>query len=452
MNLESINRVHFIGIGGIGMSALAKFFLYKGVVVSGYDRSKTEITLALSNLGSHIIYSDDISLIKDTESVDLVVFTPAIPSNNLQLNYFLKTNIPVHKRAYVLGEVTKSYQTIAVAGTHGKTTTSSIVAHLLQQSNCGGVSFIGGICTNYNSNILLQKEGQNAVVEADEYDRSFLQLHPSAIILTSMDPDHLDIYGDEESVTEGFKLFVNLLKNEDCLYVHEDLKNQFPNALSYGYKTSSTLFINDVKLKGSSYIFNVNYKGKTYENFEFQLPGRHNLLNAAGAILSCLEWGLSLEKLKSALSNFKGVKRRFEIHHNDGQRVYVDDYAHHPNEIKVLYEGLREFYPGYKLIAVFQPHLYSRTRDFLMEFQSVLSEFDALFVMPIYPAREIPIEGVNAETLLNGIEMEQKSLLVKEKDLHMALKDEENFVVSTIGAGDIDRLIDPLKSFLSEIS
>ena len=451
MNLESINRVHFIGIGGIGMSALAKFFLYKGVVVSGYDRSKTEITLALNNLGSHIIYNDEISLIKDIESVDLVVFTPAIPSNNVQLNHFLKTNVPVHKRAYVLGEITKSYKTIAVAGTHGKTTTSSIVAHLLQQNNCGGVSFLGGICTNYNSNILIQ-EGQNAVVEADEYDRSFLQLHPSAIILTSMDPDHLDIYGDEESLIEGFKLFVDSLKNEDCLYVQEDLKNQFPNALTYGFQTSSTLFVYDVRLKRGSYIFNVNYKGETYENFEFQLPGRHNLLNAAGAILSCLEWGLTFEKLKSTLSNFKGVKRRFEIHYNDGQRVYVDDYAHHPNEIKVLYKGLREFYPGYKLIAVFQPHLYSRTRDFLMEFQTALSEFDALFVMPIYPAREIPIEGINAETLLNGIEMDQKSLLIREEDLHVALKLEDKFVVSTIGAGDIDRLIVPLKSFLSEIS
>ena len=451
MNLESINRVHFIGIGGIGMSALAKFFLYKGVEVSGYDRSKTEITLLLSNLGSHIIYHDDISSIKDIESVDLVVFTPAISSNNVQLNHFKKTNIPIHKRAYILGEITKSYQTIAVAGTHGKTTTSSIVAHLLHQNNCGGVSFIGGICTNYNSNILLQ-EGQNAVVEADEYDRSFLQLHPSAIILTSMDPDHLDIYGDKVSVIEGFKLFVDLLKNEDSLYVQEDLKKQFPTALTYGYQTSSTLFVYDVRLKEGNYIFNVNYKGIVYENFEFRLPGRHNLLNAAGAILSCLEWGVSFEKLKSALANFNGVKRRFEIHHNDGQRVYVDDYAHHPNEIKVLYEGLREFYPDYKLIGVFQPHLYSRTRDFLMEFQSVLSEFDSLFVMPIYPAREMPIEGVNAEVLLEGIEMDQKSLLVREEDLHMALKQEKKFVVSTIGAGDIDRLIKPLKSFLSEIS
>ena len=451
MNLEGINRVHFIGIGGIGMSALAKFFLYKGVVVSGYDRSKTEITLALSDLGSQIIYDDEISLIQNVESVDLVVYTPAISSDNIQLNHFIKTDIPIHKRAYVLGEITKSYQTLAVAGTHGKTTTSSIVAHLLQQNNCGGVSFLGGICTNYNSNILLQ-EGKNAVVEADEYDRSFLHLHPSAIILTSMDPDHLDIYGDEASVIEGFKLFVDLLKNKDGLYVQEDLKNQFPNALTYGYQTTSTLFVSDVRLKDGCYLFNVNYRGVVYENFEFHLPGRHNLLNAAGAILSCLEWGVSFEKLKSALANFKGVKRRFDIHHNDGQRVYVDDYAHHPNEIKVLYEGLREFYPEHKLIGVFQPHLYSRTRDFLLQFQTVLSEFDTLFVMPIYPARELPIEGINAEALLEGIEMDKKSLLVSEDDLYMALKQEEKFVVSTIGAGDIDRLIHPLKSFLSEVS
>ena len=267
-----------------------------------------------------------------------------------------------------------------------------------------------------------------------------------------MDPDHLDIYGDEASVIEGFKLFVDLLKNKDGLYVQEDLKNQFPNALTYGYQTTSTLFVYDVRLKDGCYLFNVNYKGVVYENFEFHLPGRHNLLNAAGAILSCLEWGVSFEKLKSALASFKGVKRRFDIHHNDGQRVYVDDYAHHPNEIKVLYEGLREFYPEHKLIGVFQPHLYSRTRDFLLEFQTVLSEFDTLFVMPIYPARELPIEGINAEALLEGIEMDKKSLLVSEDDLYMALKQEEKFVVSTIGAGDIDRLIHPLKSFLSEVS
>ena len=390
-------------------------------------------------------------MIQNVESVDLVVYTPAISSDNIQLNHFTKTDIPIHKRAYVLGEITKSYQTLAVAGTHGKTTTSSIVAHLLQQNNCGGVSFLGGICTNYNSNILLQ-EGKNAVVEADEYDRSFLHLHPSAIILTSMDPDHLDIYGDEASVIEGFKLFVDLLKNKDGLYVQEDLKNQFPNALTYGYQTTSTLFVYDVRLKDGCYLFNMNYKGVAYENFKFHLPGRHNLLNAAGAILSCLEWGVSFEKLKSALANFKGVKRRFDIHYNDGQRVYVDDYAHHPNEIKVLYEGLREFYPEHKLIGVFQPHLYSRTRDFLLEFQTVLSEFDTLFVMPIYPARELPIEGINAEALLEGIELDKKSLLVSEDDLYMALKQEEKFVVSTIGAGDIDRLIHPLKSFLSEVS
>lgn len=430
------------------MSALAKFFLYKGVNVSGYDRTKSEITIDLSRQGAQVMYVDDISSIKDIHSIDLVVYTPAISDDNLQLNYFLKSNTLIKKRAFVLGQITKSYYTIAVAGTHGKTTSSSIVAHLLHQNHQGGVSFLGGISTNYNSNILLQ-EGDYSVVEADEYDRSFLELHPRNIILTSMDADHLDIYGDKESIQQGFKLFVSLLKDENKLFVQEDLKNHFPKALTYGFKATSTLFINKILINNGHYIFDVNYKNISYTNYKFHLPGRHNLLNAAGAILSCFELGISSEKVKKALANFKGVKRRFEVHYDDGDKVYVDDYAHHPKEIKVFCEGLNEFYPSHKLIGIFQPHLYSRTRDFLNEFQSELCAFDAIFIMPIYPAREQPIEGVTSEVLLEGIDVSQKSLLVNINDLFLTLEQEKKFVVSTIGAGDIDQLVNPIKSFLS---
>ena len=449
MNIDSINRVHFIGIGGIGMSALAKFFLFRNIEVSGYDKVCSSITKSLSKEGANIFYKDDLSLIKSTDEIDLVVYTPAIPSENRQLDYFSSSKTPLHKRAYVLGQITKSYHTIAVAGTHGKTTTSSIIAHLLQYNKCGGVSFLGGISTNYNSNILLQ-DGNNAVVEADEYDRSFLKLFPKMILLTSMDPDHLDIYGDNQSVIEGFILFTALLENKNKLIVQEDLKSHFNDSLTYGFNKDSSLSIQHIRIQKGGYFFDVLYKNKLYADFEFYLPGKYNLLNAAGAILCGFEMGLDAQKIKSGLASFSGVKRRFEVHYDRNDIVYIDDYAHHPKEITVLVNGLREFYPEHKIIGVFQPHLYSRTRDFMPGFQEALSLLDQLFLMPIYPAREKPIKDVNSENLLMDIALESKSILNKEDDLFSSLKQENRFVLVTIGAGDIDLLINPIKTFLHE--
>ena len=449
MNIDSINRVHFIGIGGIGMSALAKFFLFRNIEVSGYDKVCSSITKSLSKEGANIFYKDDLSLIKSTDEIDLVVYTPAIPSENRQLDYFSSSKTPLHKRAYVLGQITKSYHTIAVAGTHGKTTTSSIIAHLLQDNKCGGVSFLGGISTNYNSNILLQ-DGNNAVVEADEYDRSFLKLFPNMILLTSMDPDHLDIYGDNQSVIEGFKLFTALLENKNKLIVQEDLKSHFNDSLTYGFLKDSSLSIQHIRIQKGGYFFDVLYKNKLYAYFEFYLPGKYNLLNAAGAILCGFEMGLDAQKIKSGLASFSGVKRRFEVHYDKNDIVYIDDYAHHPKEITVLVNGLREFYPEHKIIGVFQPHLYSRTRDFMPGFQEALSLLDQLFLMPIYPAREKPIKDINSDNLLMDIALESKSILNHEGDLFSSLKQENKFVLVTIGAGDIDLLINPIKTFLHE--
>ena len=449
MNIDSINRVHFIGIGGIGMSALAKFFLFRNIEVSGYDKVCSSITKSLSKEGANIFYKDDLSLIKSTDEIDLVVYTPAIPSENRQLDYFSSSKTPLHKRAYVLGQITKSYHTIAVAGTHGKTTTSSIIAHLLQDNKCGGVSFLGGISTNYNSNILLQ-DGNNAVVEADEYDRSFLKLFPNMILLTSMDPDHLDIYGDNQSVIEGFKLFTALLENKNKLIVQEDLKSHFNDSLTYGFLKDSSLSIQHIRIQKGGYFFDVLYKNKLYAYFEFYLPGKYNLLNAAGAILCGFEMGLDAQKIKSSLASFSGVKRRFEVHYDKNDIVYIDDYAHHPKEITVLVNGLREFYPEHKIIGVFQPHLYSRTRDFMPGFQEALSLLDQLFLMPIYPAREKPIKDINSDNLLMDIALESKSILNHEGDLFSSLKQENKFVLVTIGAGDIDLLINPIKTFLHE--
>ena len=449
MNIDSLNRVHFIGIGGIGMSALAKFFLFRNIEVSGYDKVCSSITKSLSKDGANIIYEDDLSLIKSKDEIDLVVYTPAIPSDNRQLDYFSSSRIPFHKRAYILGQITKSYHTIAVAGTHGKTTTSSIIAHILQYNKLGGVSFLGGISTNYNSNILLQ-DGNNAVVEADEYDRSFLKLFPNMILLTSMDPDHLDIYGDNQSLIEGFKLFTALLENKNKLIVQEDLNSNFNDCLTYGFHKNSSLSIQHIRIQKGGYFFDVIYKNKLYVDFEFYLPGKYNLLNAAGAILCGFEMGLDAEQIKNSLASFSGVKRRFEVHYDKNDIVYIDDYAHHPKEITALVNGLRDFYPKHKIIGVFQPHLYSRTRDFMHGFQEALSLLDQLFLMPIYPAREKPIKDVSSENLLIDIALESKSVLNNEDDLFLSLKQQSKFVLVTIGAGDIDLLINPIKTFLHE--
>ena len=325
----------------------------------------------------------------------------------------------------------------------------SIVAHILRTSNQDGVCFIGGISSNYNSNFLLGK-GVLSVMEADEYDRSFLKLSPHSIVLTSMDADHLDIYNDKETLQSSFYNFTELLENKKKLIVEEGLKNLFKNNLTYGFNSESNLQILNIKILDSCYQFDIKYRNKIYNNFSFKMPGKYNLLNAAGAVLSCLENEINMDDIRSALHSYKGVKRRFDIHVENSEIVYIDDYAHHPSEISALLNAVKEFYPNKKTIGLFQPHLYSRTRDFLQDFSSSLSSLDELFLLPIYPAREKPIEGINSSLLLSKVPLLKKQIISSENDLFSQLDSKNSFVLLTIGAGDIDEWVPSIIDYINK--
>ncbi len=447
MNLKQVKSIYFLGIGGIGMSALAKYFLFKGVKVSGYDKVETDLTKNLSVNGAIIHYEDNISLIPSVDQIDLVVYTPAIPSSNTEFTYFQENNYLLKKRANVLGNITKDYNTIAVAGTHGKTTTSSIIAHIISCAGKGGVAFLGGVTTNYNSNILLSK-GDIAVVEADEYDRSFLELSPDTIVLTSLDADHLDIYDKPEQVVESFLEFSCRLKDGKKPIVCEAIASHFNKKLTYGFKSSSDIHMVNISIVDHIYNFDLMYKGELYSDFTFQVPGRYNLLNATGAVLACVLNGLSISEIKNGLSTFTGVKRRFEVHIDTPYCTFIDDYAHHPKEIEVLIDAIIEFYPSRQITAIFQPHLYTRTRDFMTEFSQSLSRLDRLFLLPIYPAREKPISGISSKVLFDLVNIEDKVLVGKNQAFYNDLLVDNDQVVVTIGAGDIDIHVPKIKSFI----
>ena len=448
MQDKELKKVHFIGVGGIGMSALAHYFISKNIDVSGYDKVKSEITENLEINGVQIFYEDDLIYLDDIKNIDLVVYTPAIEGDNIQLKYFNNNNIPLLKRSDVLGDISRIFKTIAVAGTHGKTTTSSIVAHILRTSNQDGVCFIGGITSNYNTNFLLGK-GNLSVMEADEYDRSFLKLSPDTIVLTSMEADHLDIYHDKETLQNSYYEFTELLENKSKLIVEEGLNNFFKNNLTYGFGSESNLQIINIEVIDSSYQFDIKYLDKIHKNFSFKMPGKYNLLNAGGAILSCLVNKISIANIKSALSSYKGVKRRFDIHLENQSYVYIDDYAHHPSEIDSLLNAVKEFYPDKKIIGVFQPHLFSRTKDFLKGFAKSLSVLDELFLLPIYPARENPIKGINSSLLLSKISLKEKKIIFSESELFPHLDNQTNFVLVTIGAGNIDEFIPKITNYMT---
>ena len=449
MQETELRKVHFIGIGGIGMSALAHYFISKNIKVSGYDKVKSGITQSLEIKGAKVFYEDNLNSIESIDNIDLVIYTPAIGEDNNQLKYFSNYSIPLLKRSDVLGDISRLFKTIAVAGTHGKTTISSIIAHILRTSNQDGVCFIGGITSNYNSNFLLGN-GSLSVMEADEYDRSFLKLSPHTIVLSSMDADHLDIYHDKETLRSSFYDFTELLKNKKKLIVEEGLENLFDNNLTYGFKTQSDLQILNIEILNSCYQFDIKYRNKIHKNFAFKMPGNYNLLNAAGAVLSCLENEIKMADIRSALHSYKGVKRRFDIHVENSDFVYIDDYAHHPTEISALLKAVKEFYPNKKVIGVFQPHLYSRTRDFLDDFSSSLSSLDELFLLPIYPAREKPINGINSSLLLSEVQLLKKQIISSENELFSELDSKNSFVLLTIGAGDIDEWVFSITNYINK--
>src|SRR5690606_7042051 len=398
MNLNKIHNVYFIGIGGIGMSALARYFLANGKRVAGYDKTPTEITDALVGLGVVVHFQDDLKLVAEdffnTEKT-LVIYTPAV-KNHVELDFFKTNGFKVLKRSQVLGLITENTFCLAVAGTHGKTTTTSILGHLLKSCNVPVTAFLGGISENYNSNLILSGT-EVSVVEADEFDRSFLTLSPNMACITSMDADHLDIYGDASELKKSFEDFSKKVKPNGKLFV----KNGLPiKGITYGIEDNSDYSAFNIKIENGTYVFDVKTPKTVLGNITFNLPGRHNLLNALIALAMALEYGCSNQKLISALASYKGVKRRFSYQIKTDDLVFIDDHAHHPEEINAVHQAVREMYPNKKILAVFQPHLYSRTRDFADDFAKSLSQFDAVLLLDIYPARELPIEGVTSSWLL----------------------------------------------------
>ena len=444
MNLKTIHNVYFIGIGGIGMSALARYFSENGKVVSGYDKTPSPITKSLDQIGVEIHFEDAVKNIPISfldKKTTLVVYTPAVPKNHKELNYFVNNGYTVLKRAEVLGEITKNTFCLAVAGTHGKTTTSSILGHIMQPENA--TSFLGGIAENYNSNLILG-EDKVSVVEADEFDRSFLKLSPNIACVTSMDADHLDIYGENEMLQQSFVEFAN--KVSDTLIVAKGLPLK---GLTYAVNEDADYKAFNVRVEVGKYIFDVQTPTSEIKDIEFHLPGNHNMMNALAALAMADVYGVSLEKIKEQLKSFRGVQRRFSYKIKTDDVVLIDDYAHHPTEIKAVAQSVREMFPNEKVLAVFQPHLFSRTKDFVDDFAEALSLFDEVLLLDIYPARELPIEGVTSSWLLDKMTLENKKLVSKEKLSDEVLKSESK-IVTMLGAGDIGLLVEEVKNKIKE--
>ncbi|MHB0755125.1 UDP-N-acetylmuramate--L-alanine ligase [Polaribacter sp. M15] len=430
------NFIYFIGIGGIGMSAIARYFATNGKNVAGYDKTPSQITSNLRELGVQIHFEDTLQHIPisflDKEKT-LVVFTPAVPENHTQLHYFLDNGFKVLKRSEILGEITKSTFCLAVAGTHGKTTTSSILGHIMQPEKA--TSFLGGIAENYNSNLILG-EGKITVVEADEFDRSFLKLSPDIACITSMDADHLDIYGEKAALEESFFTFAQKVSNTLIIAKGLPLKG-----LTYAINEDADYKAFNLKIENGNYIFDVQTPSQIISDVHFHLPGKHNVMNALAALAMADVYGVSLNNVKERLATFKGVKRRFSYKIKTDDFVLIDDYAHHPTEIKAVENAIREMYPNEKVLVVFQPHLFSRTRDFSNDFAYALSKFDEILLLDIYPAREQPIPGITSEWLFSKIMHHQKKLTQK----NQLIKDIQNSqakVVVMLGAGDIGVLVD----------
>ena len=447
MNLNQIQNVFFIGIGGIGMSALARYFHTLGKNVAGYDKTPTELTEELIQSGISIHFEDKLELIPVafTKESTLVVITPAVPKAHLQWNYFLNNNFEVKKRAEVLGIITKNTFCFAVAGTHGKTTTSSILAHILYQSGVDVTSFLGGIVENYNSN-LIGNGTTVSVVEADEFDRSFLHLHPNIACITSMDADHLDIYGDKSSIEASFEEFADKVEDKNNLFV----TTQLPlSGKTVGVNENADYEAINIRIEKSTYVFNVRTNNEIIKDVQFSLPGKHNLTNALMALAMAKTYGVSNENIKKALATFKGIKRRFSYQIQSENLVYIDDYAHHPTEIDAVHQAVSELYPNKKILAIFQPHLFSRTRDFADDFAKSLSAFDSVLLLDIYPARELPIPEITSTWLMNKMTNNDKKVINK-TDLIPEILSSDATVIVTIGAGDIGAMVHDIKTALNE--
>ena len=446
---------YFIGIGGIGMSAIARYFKHRGFEVSGYDRTPSALTHALEGEGIAVHYEDDIDAIPKDIAHTFVIYTPAIPEELGELQYVRSHGYALCKRSKALGEIARGQECLAVSGTHGKTTTSTLLAHILTASGEGCNAFLGGISKNYDTNLLLSKNPV-LVAEADEFDRSFLQLHPHIAVVTATDADHLDIYNDHTHVIEAFGQFTAQVDADGAVVVKHGvevpLANTTAKVLRYSYDKPCDFYASDIQpMEGGRFDFTLNHPGGRIEHCSVGIPGWVNVENAVAAAAVALLHGTTPAAIRAALATFQGVKRRFDIHVNTPRIAYVDDYAHHPNEIKAAISSIRNIFPGRKLLGIFQPHLYTRTRDFATEFAEALSGLDALILLPIYPAREEPIPGVNAELIFDQVTLSDKVLIPKEQLLdHLKTRDIDCLV--SFGAGDVDRFIEPIENWLKTLA
>lgn len=454
--MNNIKAVYFIGIGGIGMSNLARYFMSKGKKVAGYDRTETPLTKELVKEGAEIHYSDSVSLIpeycKDKDTT-LVVYTPAVPSENEEVIYFHEQNFTIQKRAQVLGTITKSSKALCCAGTHGKTTTSSMLAHILKQSHLDCNAFLGGILKNYSSNLMLSDKSEFTVIEADEYDRSFHWLHPYMALITSVDPDHLDIYGTEEEYLKSFEKFTTLIQQGGALVMKHNIKlspKVGEGVKVYTYSEDKGDFhAKNIKIGNGEIRFDFVTPKEVIDNIQLGVPVRINIENSIGAM--ALAWlnGATPDELRHAMLTFQGAKRRFDFILKTDKIVMIDDYAHHPQELAASITSVKELYPDRKVTGVFQPHLYSRTKDFADEFAKSLSLLDELILLDIYPAREKPIEGVTSKIIFDKVTC-LKTLCNKQELLPLLENKNDIEVLLTVGAGDIDQLLEAIKEVLKE--
>lgn len=452
MNLSSIHSIYFIGIGGIGMSGLARYFHANGYAISGYDKTSSALTTEMIQEGMNIHFEEDLSVIP--LDADLVVYTPAIPPDHKELMYYRENDYPVIKRADLLEELTKDMFTIAVAGTHGKTTTSSMIAHILKSSGYDCTAFLGGISANYHSNFLAGKN-KTVVVEADEFDRSFLKLHPNMAVVTSCDPDHLDIYQTKDNVIESYGAFTKMIKHDGVLITKRNLT--FPDrsadnikTLYYGFDDiTGDAYAEHLRLENGTYAFNFIHGMTRIKDIHLSIAGRHNAENAIAAATVAALLKIDGDKIRRALDSFAGVQRRFQFIVRNSKVVYIDDYAHHPAEIMAFLKSVREIFPDRKITCIFQPHLFSRTRDFADGFGDSLSLADEVILLPVYPAREKPIQGVHATMLLAKINAVAKCVVEKE-NLMSHLANCKIEVLVTVGAGDIDLFVEPIAKMINE--
>ncbi|SEM99850.1 UDP-N-acetylmuramate--L-alanine ligase [bacterium A37T11] len=449
MKIDQIKQVFLLGIGGIGMSALARYFGHAGCLVAGYDKTRTTLTDELENEGIEVFYTDDVTQIpnvfKQANEHTLIIYTPAVPKDLAILHLLQKAGHKLYKRSEVLGIISKDRFTIAVAGTHGKTTTSSLIAHILTDSGYQCSAFLGGITVNYNTNVLFSTNN-TLVVEADEYDRSFLTLHPNIAIVTSTDADHLDIYGDKEHMLQSFELFLRQVASNGKKIIRKGL--QLPYDIRYAAGEIADAYAVNIRVEAGNFYFDYEHGSERLEQIHLGIPGKHNVENAVAAITAARQIGINDAAIVKALATFRGVKRRFEYIIKNTRHIYIDDYAHHPEELRASIGAVKSLYPDKPLTVIFQPHLYSRTRDFAAGFAEVLAMADKLYLMDIYPARELPIKGITSSWLLAQVQLADKHLLTADNIIQQVAIDQPELLL-TVGAGDIDRLVQPLKEVLT---